>query len=647
MERMVHNRRTVNHIVGRERERAVLFEMLDEGGPLVAFVHGPAGMGKSSLLDTFVVEARSGGTNFVRLDCRAFEPTEHGFLDAVSDALRSRVRDVVAAASALENLGSVVVLVIDTYEVFRISDTWLRAVFVPVLGERVRVVIAGREPPLAAWFDARGAPDAFRSVLLGPLDDADALAVLGRAGIPEPDARAVNRVARGHPLALQVAAAALRERPGLRVEEAAIPRVVEELTRLYLDHLDAPTRRTLNAAAVVRRATAPLLAAMIPDVTVPDALERLASLPFVDESADGLRVHESVQAAVATRLRARDPETHRRYRGAAWRALQREVGEATRSELWRYTADMLYLLENPAVREAFFPTTAHLYAVEPSQSEDGAPILEIVERHEPPEAAAVLAEWWKARPSAFRVVRDRAGAVVGLVIVIEADAVPYNLVQVDPVVAAWREHLHHHPLPRGQRALFDRCELSREHGDAPSLVQAATWLDIKRIYMEMRPHIGRLYSVTSDPAPYLEALTTLGFSFFPAPVLLGRDYTCAWLDFGPDSVDGWLARLAAAELGILPHELLDIENREVVLADRRVALTPLEFGVLERLIAHKGRAVSRATLIEEVWGHAYVGGSNVVDVVVRSLRKKLGEQAAAVATVRGVGYRFSNDGARR
>lgn len=478
-------------------------------------------------------------------------------------------------------------------------------------------------------------------MLLGPLNRTDAIAVLRLAGIPEADALAVNRVARGHPLALQVAVAAFKERPRLRVQESTIPRVVEELTRLFVDGLDPAKRRVLDAAAVVRRVTAPLLSSMLPDTAVRDAVEDLASLSFVEEGSDGLRLHESVQAAVATRLRSRDPDTYRSYRAAAWRALRRESGELTRSELWRYTADMLYLLDNPAVREAFFPTSEHLYAVEPARVEDGASIRAIIERHEPPESAAVLDRWWRERSSAFRVVRDRAGNVAGLIVVIEADAVPYSLVQSDPVVTAWRDHLRRHPLPLGQRALFDRCELSRDHGDAPSPVQAATWLDVKRMYMEMRPHIGRLYSVSSNPAPYMEALTTLGFEFMRSPVRLGRDYSSAYLDFGPGSVDGWLARLAAAELGVRPAELLDVDNRELVLDDRRVPLTPLEFGVLHHLVAHKGRAVSRAALIEEVWGHRYAGGSNVVDVVVRSLRKKLGREAAALETVRGVGYRIS------
>lgn len=58
------------------------------------------------------------------------------------------------------------------------------------------------------------------------------------------------------------------------------------------------------------------------------------------------------------------------------------------------------------------------------------------------------------------------------------------------------------------------------------------------------------------------------------------------------------------------------------------------------LYQREDRAVTRTSLLEEVWGYDYEGDSNVVDVVIRSLRKKLGERASLIETVRGVGYRF-------
>jgi DNA-binding response OmpR family regulator len=99
------------------------------------------------------------------------------------------------------------------------------------------------------------------------------------------------------------------------------------------------------------------------------------------------------------------------------------------------------------------------------------------------------------------------------------------------------------------------------------------------------------------------------------------------MDFGPASVDGWLA-----ELG----------GRQRLAADEEAGpsgLTPLESQVLAYLRAREGQAVERAALLQDVWGHEWTGGSNVVEVVISSLRRKLGDESG-IATVRGVGYRY-------
>jgi DNA-binding response OmpR family regulator len=74
-----------------------------------------------------------------------------------------------------------------------------------------------------------------------------------------------------------------------------------------------------------------------------------------------------------------------------------------------------------------------------------------------------------------------------------------------------------------------------------------------------------------------------------------------------------------------------------------VPLTRLEFGVLQHLSLHPDRVVGRDELLRDVWGQQF-GGSNVVDAVVKSLRKKLGTHGDAIATVTGHGYRFGARG---
>jgi DNA-binding response OmpR family regulator len=106
-------------------------------------------------------------------------------------------------------------------------------------------------------------------------------------------------------------------------------------------------------------------------------------------------------------------------------------------------------------------------------------------------------------------------------------------------------------------------------------------------------------------------------------------------------VDGWLAMLVAGELGRDDEPLLDTVGRHLRLGEQRIPLTELELALIAYLSEHEGQAVSRSRLRQDVWGDTWQGGSNVVDVAVSGLRRKLGDHAGMIETVRGVGYRLS------
>jgi DNA-binding response OmpR family regulator len=72
--------------------------------------------------------------------------------------------------------------------------------------------------------------------------------------------------------------------------------------------------------------------------------------------------------------------------------------------------------------------------------------------------------------------------------------------------------------------------------------------------------------------------------------------------------------------------------------DREVELPAREFSLLEILMQHPGQVISREQLLKEVWGYDYDPGTNIVDVYIGYLRKRLG--IYAIETVRGVGYRL-------
>ena len=629
-------------LVGRDHERAVLRRLLGDTGPLVVFIHGIAGVGKSALMDAFAAEARASGATVLRLDGRSFEPTERGFLAALEARTGGQLATAGDAAARLASLGERTIVLLDTYEVLRILDPWLRQAFVPALTDQVRVVLSGRDAPMTGWPSEMG--DLFRGLLLENLPHEEALALLLQAGVTRDDADRVYHLARGHPLSLRLAASALAERPGFSLEAVTVQAIVEGLTELYLGVLDSRTREALDAGSVVRRTTLSLLAAMLPGSAPQDAFDRLVALPFVELGEDGLVMHDTVREAIAAQLLSFDPDRSRRYRAAAWRQLREEVARAPSSEMWRYTADLLYILQNPAVREAFFPTTEHVVSVEVARPDDHAAIADIVARHEPDAAIAVLDAWWRQDPGAFRVARDRLGAVAGFSVYCEMDSVSHRLVQLDPVVRQCWEHLRSHPVPRGQRILFSRAMITRDFGEGWSPVQAAIWLDLKRRYMELRPNLRRLYSVTRKTTTWEPMVNgPLGFERLPGdpPELDGVPYYTLLLDFGPSSVDGWLSRLVAMELQVEDDSILDVTERQLILDGRRVGLTKLEFDVISYLYQRKGTVVERAELLRDVWGYEDSGGSNVIEANVRSLRRKLGDRAASIETVRGIGYRFS------
>ena len=627
-------------LVGRDSERAFLHQLLGGEGPLVAFVHGIGGVGKSTLIEAFAAEARARGAIVLRLDCGAIEPTARGFLDAISTAIGGELATAEDAATRLASLGERVIIALDRYEVLRPLDQWLLQTFVPALDDRVRVVFAGREAPMTGWSATMST--LFRSLPLGNLPRDDAESLLRNEGVTGDDVERIHRLARGHPLSLRLAASALLAGPSLDHDAATVTAIVEELTELYLVRLDPQTRRALDAASVVRRPTLSLIAAMLPDAAPQDAFDRLRSLPFVELSSDGLVIHDTVREVVAAYLRATDPDRSRRYRIAAWRQLREEVTRATSHEMWRYTADLLYILENPAVREAFFPTSEHLYFVEPALDVDWPAIHEIATAAEPPESVAILEDWWRRLPDAFYTARDGAGKVVGFSVMTQIDRVPRTLFDADPLARIFRDHVRRLPVPRGQRVLVLRFQFAHPQDPNASLVIAALILDVKRQYMELRPELRRIYSVLPELYGPTSPWTRLGFrTVLEAPVMFGGvAYYAHVLDFGPASVDGWLTRIVATELQIEDDSILDVAQHQLVLGDRRVPLTKLEFDVFQYLYERPGSVVERATLLRDVWGYDYAGGSNVIEALVKSLRRKLGDRAGAIETVRGIGYRF-------
>jgi len=113
----------------------------------------------------------------------------------------------------------------------------------------------------------------------------------------------------------------------------------------------------------------------------------------------------------------------------------------------------------------------------------------------------------------------------------------------------------------------------------------------------------------------------------------------------PFSVRELAARRVAPQQESEPQTLrsgdimIDITNYEAFKGGEKLSLTLKEFELLKVLVLSRGKVLTRDFLLDRIWGYEYYGETRTVDVHIRHLRQKLGEEPY-IETVRGVGYRF-------
>jgi AAA ATPase domain len=637
------DQRTAEGCVGRDEQLRELALFVEGEAPLVVSIHGAPGIGKTTLARAAAVRAARQAAITFWLEGGAFEPTPQGFLGELIRQLDPDLpHSVEAVTAALSSSGSRQLVVIDGFERCGLIEDWLRREWFPRQGLGTRLLVVGRQAPSISWRGAVEWRGLFRSLELGPLLPGGAESMLSALGVAAGSAQHVLRLAGGHPLALRLAAGSLNR--AVALEASDWQTVLGMLVSQWLEEVpDQEARRALRQTSVVRRVTKSLLSGLIEGCDSHDLFDRLSTMPFTTLSGDGLRLDDTVREAIAAHFKASDPAGHRSARERAWHVLLAESRSAGAADLWRYTADMLYLIETPTVREAFFPRGSDILSVEAATAVDLERITALTEHMQGREAARAIAHWCRAAPGAFHCVRDPGGQVAAYSCVLRVDEFATHTLEQDPATRAWLTHLAEEPVRSNERVLMmPRLLGPGRLGTSPE--QAALILHLKRHYLELRPRLRRLYSEFPPDLDFDTFLRPAGFRAVPThPVRWGeREHGTALLDFGPESVDGWLGRLVAAAVRepSAPAVWIDEASRELVVDGQRTALTGRELEVLQYLIVRAGEAVKRGDLLDDLWGRDYEGGSNVIDVLVLSLRKKLGVRANAIETVVRYGYRY-------
>jgi DNA-binding NtrC family response regulator len=519
----------------------------------VLFIHGLSGIGKTHLVKEIIRQIDSEIISF-NFDCREIEPTERGFLSQFSKKLDLNPdQGVDGIIQKLKGFNKRVVLVLDTFENFGLLETWLRKSFIPSLPDNVITIIVGRQPPNSAWFtNEEGLGVFFKEIELGELSYNEVLRFLKAKGLTKDQSEKVYTIVHGHPLALEMASRSIKKNPNIELTYLNFPELIQSLTHDFIDGLTPTMKNTLESVSVLRRFDDPFLRFMLSDDFEEEIIYELANLPFTTITSEGYLMHDIVRETLSKNLRFTDPEKYKKFKRNAWLYLIKKAQVKDREELWKSTADLLYLIENPAVRDAFFPRGFINLTVEMAEDKDEKTIMKLAKQNEPAEGARIIKYWWENYPYSFKVVKNLINEIEGFFIFSEIGELDHRVLNEDPVAKTWYKHLDDNPIGKNEKVLFLRRWLSKGFGEMPCTPQAASWLDVKRNYMELRPNLKRMYMTVNDLETYAPIAIPLGFKILEKGECIIGDlkYHTAIMDFGPESIDGWLRRLIGIELGI-------------------------------------------------------------------------------------------------
>ena len=463
--------------VGRTAERA-LFGSALAGWPsafVTLFLHGPGGVGKTTLLRRLADDATVAGRTVLRVDGRLVSSSTTAFDSAAGSALDT------------PNL----VLMIDNFEQCQALESWLREDFLPQLPEDVLVVIAGRNPPSPSWRTDPSWAGALRVETLRDLAPSDAAALLLARGVAPELHESLLGFAGGHPLALTLAAE-VASRAGARLTVHAPSRdVIEAMLAQLVGTVPSPEHRlALQVCAHAYSTTEDLLRTVLPGGDAPELFSWLRGLPFIESGTDGIFPHDVVRDALEMDLHWRDPvsyeEIHRRVRNYVLGEL---IGRKMTGIDALWTARSLRQ-QNIAVPKVLLTRLDGMIEEGPLRPGDHADVIALAGSAEGAQSEAIAKLWLARQPSAFTVYRHRQnGELISFAMRVVLDRPRADEIAVDPLVAAaWAQSTPEPPRDGEYIAVARRVERPDTHlmssapvEDAERLTASRPWSGDRRL----------------------------------------------------------------------------------------------------------------------------------------------------------------------
>ena len=528
--------------VGRRAELALFETLLAGPDGAVVYVHGPGGVGKSTLLRQVAWLGQEAGRRVVWLDGR--------------DAGSGLAALLPAAQHGL-------VLLVDTAEVLGPPDRWLTEEQLAALPGDAIAVVAGREPPPLSWRVDPGWREMVRTVALTNLAPDEGRELLTLLGVPATEHAGALAFTRGHPLALAIVADVCAQHDG-KLPVPATPQVVTALLAGLLDGVpDAAHRGALEASAQVRVTTEPLLAALLDVPDARDLFDWLRGLSIMEFGPRGLYPHDLARDALAAELRWRHPERYAQIHRRAGAYYQAQFAGAEPAAQQTVISDFAYLHRDNPVLGPFVsvlaPTSAAVgdLTVGPGRPSDHPTVRALVERYEGPESGAIAAYWLDRQPDGLTVVRTGAGEIAGCYFLVALESAGVADRATDPAVHSALSYVDGRaPLRAGESALLLRFWLSAGEYQDLSPVCTLISLHLVRHYLTT-PDLALSLHSYADPEFWAAACAYIDLTRVPAAdfTVGGRSYGVYAHDWRTVPPLAWLSLLAARETAAQPLDI--------------------------------------------------------------------------------------------
>lgn len=545
------DRARLARFVGREREIEQIREAMTSGQVAVLYLHGPGGVGKSSLLDVIAKLAREHDAQVIRIDARDVERSADGIERAFRAATIDDSRRLV--------------LLLDTWELVAHLDAWLRQTFLPTLPSDAFVVVSSRLPPAYEWTGDAAWGALLHVVGLRNFTPAESAAFLARQGVEPERFEELSELSYGHPLALSLLCVLERQAGGQAGVTAYRdrPDLVDTLLRRCLDILpEGEQRQALAIAAHVRVTTEELLREVMGLDDAGPLFRWLRGLSIMQEGPYGIFPHDLARDVIDADFRWRDRQGYVEMHSRVREPIIRRIRLLRGLEQQQAANDLLFLHRSgPVVGQIYQNQTLGQGHIEPAAPDDLPVILEMVERFEGPESASVARFWWDRPEASFIAFRGTGTEPFGFAVRLIMQEPAPEAVAIDPAVdAMWRAIEASAPLRTGEVVLCDRFAMDavRYHAPSPGSNLAAM---VSLLGWVTTSNLAWSFLALPEQNEWDQVLRYLDHHpIAPAAFSVGcRAYTMYAQDWRASPTDRWLnlmgEREIASELPSLRHPL--------------------------------------------------------------------------------------------